>query len=102
MKKIIMILASVFLAANIAFAFLYDLEILDIKQIAELSDESLLARFMEAKIEEKASGEFHRGAGFSSAKDYNKRKDLLRYVIFLRREMSKRKLEADPIDEWLM
>lgn len=101
MKKIIVLLIICMLAVTPAFAFLYDIEILTVEQIEKLKDEELIEVFTEAKIEEQASSEFHNGAGFSSAKDYQKRKNLLRFIIRLRKEMSKRDVEADPIDEWL-
>ena len=66
-----------------------------------MTDEELTATLIEAKVEEKASQEFHQGAGFSSAKEYYKRKDLLRFIIYLRQEMKTREMEADPLDSWL-
>ena len=93
---------SFFLLLSVrADAFLYEIQILSIEQIKELSDEEMIDAYTEAKIEEKASSEFHVGAGFSSAKDYTKYKDLLRYIIYLRREMNLRGLEIEPIEQWL-
>lgn len=84
-----------------AEAFLYELKFLSEVEISALADEALVATFLEAKIEEKASSEFHRGAGFSNAKEYEKRKQLLRFIIYLNREMNKRGITPDPIDSWL-
>lgn len=102
MRKIFIILALLTaVSAGPAGAFLYEIEILSTEQIAALADQKLVEAYTEAKIEEKTSAEFVQAAGFSSAKDYDKRKDLLRYIINLRREMSKRNIEPDPIEDWL-
>ena len=71
------------------------------EEILALQDLQLMDAYREAKIEEKASSEFHVSAGFSSAKEYNQRKELLRYIIFLRKEMKKRDLEPEPLEDWL-
>jgi len=93
---------SFFLLISVrADAFLYEIDFLTMEQIKELSDQALVKAHTEAKIEEKTSGEFHIGAGFSSAKEYRLRKDLLRLIIYLRREMNLRGLEIDPIEQWL-
>lgn len=101
MKKLLIAIIVVLMAATSSSAFLYEIEILTQEQIKKLSDTELVEVYTEAKIEEYASSEFHQGAGFSSGKEYEKRKDLLRYIIFLRREMALRELESDPIQEWL-
>ena len=101
MKKMLFALLMVCLMAVTANAFLYEIEMLAAKELKKLTNEELIEVHTEAKIEEKASSEFHKAAGFSSAKDYKKRKKLLRYIIDLRREMSIRGIEPEPIDEWL-
>ncbi len=101
MKKIITVLFVFLLVASQAFAFLYTIKILTKEELKELKKEDLAEVYLEAKIEEKASGEFHIGAGFSSSKDYGKRKDLLRFIVNLRREMAVRDIEPEPIEEWL-
>jgi len=101
MKRLFVILSIALLCATASEAFLYEITLLTQEQIKELTNEELFDVYVEAKIEELASHEFHQGAGFSNAKEYNKRKDLLRYIIDLRREMSERELEVFPIEEWL-
>ncbi len=102
MKKIfILFMFLMALAASPAMAFLYEIDILSPDQVTQLSDQKLAEAYTEAKIEEKTSAEFVQAAGFSSAKDYDKRKDLLRYIIYLRREMAKRNIVPDPIEDWL-
>ena len=64
--------------------FLYDIKILTPQEIKLLSNDDLTEVYIEARIEEKASAEFHVGAGFSSAKDYGRRKGLLRYIFDLK------------------
>lgn len=102
MRKIIIFLSIFVMLSTQASAFLYELKILSAEEITQLSDEQLMDVYVEAKIEERASGEFHYGAGFNSAKEYNKRKELLRYIFELRREMGKRrKIKTDSIDSYL-
>ena len=101
MKTFLTALVAILLIVSPAQAFLYDLEILTTDQIKALSDEKLVDTYTEAKIEDKASGEFIKAAGFSSAKEYDKRKQLLRFIIDLRREMIKRSIEPEPIEDWL-
>ncbi len=102
MKKIIILLSVFVMVSTQALAFLYELPILTMEEITKLSDKDLVEKYIEAKIETKASGEFHRAAGFSSAKDYEKRKKLLRYLFNLRLEMSRREeIESGTLDELL-
>jgi len=89
-KKFLIVVLTIGLLAANAHAFLYDLKILTSAEIKVLTDEQLIDDYIEAKIEEQASGEFVRAAGFSSGKDYGKRKDLLRYIYNLRKEISSR------------
>ena len=102
MKKILLsAIVGLLVLSFPAWAFLYEIKILTGQEIEALSNQELSDIYTEAKIEEKTSAEFHVSAGFSSAKEYNKRKDLLRFIIHLRREMQKRNVEIEPIDEWM-
>ena len=102
MRRILIVtLILAVLVIKPARAFLYEIEMLSPEQISVLTDQKLIESYTEAKIEEKTSAEFVLAAGFSSAKDYEKRKSLLRYIIYLHREMNKRNIEPDPIEEWL-
>jgi len=102
MKKILISVLILALLASPAVAFLYEMKILTREEIKKLTDDELTEIYIEARIEEKASSEFHGAAGFSSSKDYNSRKKLLRFVFELRREMAIReKIVAEAIDEHL-
>ena len=102
MKKIIIFLCMILSLTTQAGAFLYELPILSKDEIAKLTDEDLMEKYIDAKIEAKASEEFHRAAGFNSVKEYENRKKLLRYIFDLRREMSKREdVEAGKLDALL-
>jgi len=102
MKKTLSILLALMLTSSSVLAFVYEIPIRTSEEIHKLSDSELSDAYIEAKIEEKASGEFHAGAGFSSAKDYGKRKSLLRYIFDLRREMAKReRINSDELDSYL-
>ena len=101
MQKISMILFVILLCAGTASAFLYEIQMHSMLEITEMTNDQLLENYLEAKIEERASAEFHEGAGFSNAKEYQLRKDLLRYIIYLRKEMLTRELEPDPVEDWL-
>ncbi|MCB9719295.1 MAG: hypothetical protein H6756_00305 [Candidatus Omnitrophica bacterium] len=101
MKRMAVLLILLLCWTGPSEAFLYNLKMLSEVEVSALSDEDLKSTFLEAKIEEKASAEFHRGAGFSNAKEYEKRKQLLRFIIYLHREMDKRGITPDPIDSWL-
>ncbi len=101
MRKLIIFTVLLMLLSTSAHAFLYEIKLLTPQEIGELSDEELVSVYMEAKIEQTTSAEFHEGAGFSSAQEYYKRKDLLRFIIYLHQEMLERGIQADPIDVWL-
>lgn len=88
-------------AASPAVAFLYEITVLTKEEIQKLSDKDLEEVYIEARIEERTSQEFHTGAGYNSAKDYNKRKQLLRYIFELRREIGNREQLKDlDLDEY--
>ena len=94
-----LVFVFLFLIQSVGQAFLYEIKILPKEAIAKLTDQDLEDAYVEAKIEEKASQEFHIAAGYSSPKEYQARKDLLRYLFELRREMDRReKVEADTLD----
>jgi len=103
MKKIVLTLSLLMMLTTQALAgFLYTIPILSREEIQKLSDDELIEIYIEARIEEKASEEFHRAAGFNSAKEYNARKKLLRFVFELRREMARRgQGDSSSVDELL-
>lgn len=102
MKRIIIGVLAVVLCAQASWAFLYNIKFLTKEEIQQMNDADLEERYIEARIEEKASQEFHIGAGFSSSKDYESRKKLLRYIFELRREIGRReKIEAEKLDGYL-
>lgn len=101
MKRLAAVLLLLLCWVSVGEAFLYNLKMLSETEISALTDEDLSSAFVEAKIEQKASAEFHAGAGFSNVKEYEKRKELLRYIIYLHRELDKRGITPDPIDSWL-
>jgi len=102
MKKVIIFLTLILSLTTQALAFLYELPVMTKEEIQKLSDEDLVEKYIEAKIEAKASQEFHQAAGFNSGKEYGNRKKLLRYLFDLRREMSRREeVEAGSLDELL-
>lgn len=101
MKNILMILLAVLIWTSPVLAFLYEIPILSKEEIVKLSDEELLDSYLEVKIEEKTSREFHEGAGYNSAKEYNKRKALLRFLYYLRKEIQRRDLSMDPVEDWI-
>jgi hypothetical protein len=95
MKQWIPMVLAVLLMTTPAVAFLYEITVLSKEDIAKLSDIALEEVYIEARIEERTSQEFHTGAGYNSAKDYNKRKQLLRYIFELRREIARRESLKD-------
>lgn len=101
MKKMVLMLLMVALLSSTACAFLYEIKMFSAEEIKNLNNAQLIDVYTEAKIEERASSEFHISAGFSSAKEYEKRKELMRFIVNLRKEMSKREIVPDPIEDWL-
>lgn len=101
MKRLFSLVLVCLLVTVPAMAFLYSIDVLSPAEISKLSNKELSEIYQEAKLEQLASSEFHEAAGFSNAKDYKRRKDMLRYIVHLRKEMAKRELQPDPIDEWL-
>ena len=105
MKSTHTLLASILailLVVQPVFAFLYEIPVLSREEIQKLSTEDLTEKYIEAKIEERASHEFHIGAGYNSAKEYKNRKKLLRFIFELRRELARREAaDANALDEFL-
>ena len=101
MKKFILTLLLLVMLVVPAAAFLYDIKMMTRDEIKALTDQQLMDAYIEAMIEDQTSREFHEAAGFNSAKEYNKRKDLLRYIIFLRKELVERDMDMKRIEEWL-
>lgn len=75
-----------------AWAFLFEVPILEKEQITTLSDEALKDNFVEVLVEAEAVKAFFSKGGLLP-KEFNKFKALLRYKILLVMEMQKRKLE---------
>lgn len=98
---IVFFLSIVLLVNSTCFAFLYEVKVLDKNSIAKLSDEEIIDAYINVLIELKASATFHETSGFTP-EDYKKHKDLLRYYIYLKMEIEKRKLEIPNIDLQLM
>jgi len=100
MKKIILFLGLFVLICTQAWAFLYVVNILTKEEIKKLSKEEMVDVYIEIVIERKASENFHGKAGFTP-KEYNKYKDLLRFIVKLRQEMQNREMEVPPVEEWV-
>ena len=99
-KRAFILLAFLCLTTT-AHAFLYEVAIHSVEEIHQMSDDQLKNAYIEAKIEERASAEFHQAAGFSKPKAYEQHKNLLRYIVHLGQEMKKRDIEIPPVDSWL-
>ncbi|MDP8212993.1 MAG: hypothetical protein P9X22_06880 [Candidatus Zapsychrus exili] len=100
MKKVIIFLTIFLLFCGPALAFIYEISIPTQEEIKRLKDDEIIEIYIDVMIERKASEAFHGKAGFTP-KEYTKFKELLGFIVRLRQEMSKRELEAPPIDEWL-
>lgn len=101
-NKCIFLFLILMLVSTPVFAFLYEIPVLEREQIQKLSDKDLEEAYIDARIEQKTSQEFHNAAGFNSAKDYNKRKALLRYIFELRREIGHREgFKDENLDDYL-
>ena len=75
-----------------AWAFVFEVPILEKDKIASLSDDALTDNYIDVLVETEAVKAFYSKGGFTP-KEYDKYKDLLRYKIFLTLEMQKRKME---------
>lgn len=67
--------------------------------IEKLTNEQLADIYIEAKIEAEAQKTFYR-TGFTH-KEYQEYRGILSFIVRLRQEMEKRKMDAPPIEEWL-
>jgi len=100
MKKVfILLLVSLFVAQS-AGAFVFQLEVKDKEGIKQLSTEQLKETYLDAIIEKKAGETFYGNSAFVP-NEYRKYKNLLKYIVRLREEMSTREIEAPPYEEWL-
>ena len=101
MKKIMgSTLIMTFFLTAVVFAFPFDVTVLTKDAIKKLTNDQLEEVYIQAKIEVNASSTFYGKAGFTP-KEYDKYKDLLRFIINLRQEMAARDMTAPPIDEWI-
>ena len=72
-----------------------DIQVLDAKAIAALTDEKLVENYINMLAEIEAVRAFHTTSGFT-LKEYNKYKDIIKYRIGLLFEINRRKLETPP------
>ncbi|MBF0386125.1 MAG: hypothetical protein HQL27_09705 [Candidatus Omnitrophica bacterium] len=101
MKKTLLVIALLTIFAAQSLAFISELKILTKEEIAKLTPEEITKVYIDAKVEVNASKVFYSNSGFSSTKEFGKYKELLTFVIDLRREMEKRSIPIPPIEEWL-
>lgn len=101
MKKIICTLLFLALMSPAAHAFLYDdVNFITREEIKLLPNKQLFEIYVNTKVIEKASQEFHVSAGFSNAKEYKLRQKLIRLLFDLRYEMSQRDgVDPASVDE---
>ncbi|OGX38471.1 MAG: hypothetical protein A3G91_04225 [Omnitrophica WOR_2 bacterium RIFCSPLOWO2_12_FULL_50_9] len=100
MKKMTLVLLSFFLILKVFLAVAAaDIQILSKIEIEKLTNEQLLSAYVDAKIEAEAQKTFSR-TGFTH-KEYQAYRELLTFVVQLRQEMEKRKIDAPPVEEWL-
>jgi len=97
MRKVISLLAIFALLSTSALAFQPEITMLTEDEISKLSDEKLLATYVDIVIEVEASRTFHATSGFTP-KDYKAFKELLRYRIKIIKEIRGRGLEV-PVTE---
>ena len=86
------------LSWNPAWAYMDDIEILEVKDIVKLADPKLMDTYIDVIVEMEASKTFHTTSGFTP-KEYTAYKNLLRYRIQLLMEIHKRGLEAPALDK---
>ena len=72
-----------------------DIQVLDSKGIAALTDEKLTENYIDMLAEIEATRMFHMTSGFT-LKEYNKYKDLIKYRVGLLFEINRRKLDTPP------
>lgn len=100
MKKIFSVLIILCLLATPIFAAIYEVKILTDEEIRKLSDEAIVNVYTEAMIEREATKTFYAKAGFTP-KEYDSYRNLLGFVVRLRKEMDSREIEPPPVEEWL-
>ena len=85
--------------ALITFAGSFDPEVnvLDKKEIAQLSEENLIDTYMDTLVEIEASRTFHTTSGFSP-KDYKTFKSMLKFRMLLIRELHSRGIELPKLE----
>ena len=86
------------LSWNPAWAYMDDIEILEVKDIVKLADPKLIDTYIDVIVEMEASKTFHTTSGFTP-KEYTGYKNLLRYRVQLLMEIHKRGLEAPALDK---
>ena len=82
----------VFAFINLGAAFMSEIQVLEKKQIVQLSDEKLIDAYLDVLVEIEAVKAFHTTSGFMP-KEYRTFKDLLRYRLLLIMELTKRNIE---------
>lgn len=100
MKKILLLTIMMAILAYPAFGFMYEVKILDKEAIAGLNNDQIVDTYTDVIVEVEASKVFHERAGFTP-KEYEKYKQLLRFVINIRQEMSRREITPPPLTDWL-
>lgn len=73
-----------------------DIEVLDAKSIAALSDQQLIDNYINILAEIEAARAFHTTSGFS-VKEYEKYKQIIKYRISLLFEINRRKMEVPQV-----
>lgn len=101
MKKILIAVILFVCSVSVSHAFLYDdVRFLSREEIKKLSDQELYDVYVDTRVIEKASQEFHISAGFSNPKEYKERQKLIRLLFDLRTELSTRPdLDPQKIDD---
>lgn len=92
MKVLVGAVCMVFVMVTTSHAFLYDVKVLTKDEIAKLSDEALIDKYIDVLVEMEASKTFHQNSGFSM-EGYQLFKNLIRFKIWLSLEVDKRGLE---------
>jgi Ni2+-binding GTPase involved in maturation of urease and hydrogenase len=77
--------------------FASDVVILQKKDIAKLTDEQLVDKYMDAVVELEANKTFHQTNGFAP-KDYKEYKDLIKFRLVLLMEIHGRNMEIPQFD----
>ena len=83
---------------NPVWAYMDDIEILEQKDLAKLTDPQLVDTYIDVIVEMEASKTFHTTSGFTP-KQYTAYKNLLRYRIRLLMEAHKRGIEVPALDK---